>query len=342
MSHWPVPLLRDAHDGNQIWKLIMTNSPLINVAVLDDYQNVALKVADWSPLENRAEITVFNDHVADPAQVIERLKPFDVVCVMRERTPLTREIIERLPNLKLIASTGSGNASIDTDAAAERGVKVVHTGYSSTPTIEFTWAMILAMARHIPAENQSLREGGWQQMIGTELAGKTLGLLGLGHIGSAVGVIGRAFRMNVIAWSQNLTAERAESKGVQLVDRDTLFSASDFLSIHVRLSDRTRGLVGAEELARMKRTSRIVNTSRGPIVDTAALIAALKSGQIAGAAVDVYDTEPLQQTDPFRSLTNVLATPHIGYVAHELYQTFYGDTVRNIVEWLNQPQQPHA
>jgi phosphoglycerate dehydrogenase-like enzyme len=318
----------------------MSSSSLARVAILDDYQNVALDVADWSPLKNRVQITVFDDHVAETAQVIERLKPFDVLCVMRERTPLTRTIIENLPNLKLIASTGPGNASIDTAAAAERGVKVVHTGYSSTPTIEFTWAMILAMARNIPHENQSLREGGWQLRLGTELAGKTLGLLGLGHIGSAVGVIGRAFRMNVIAWSQNLTAERAESKGVQLVDRDTLFSASDFLSIHVRLSDRTRGLIGAAELARMKPTSRIINTSRGPIVDTAALLAALRRGQIAGAAIDVYETEPLALTDPLRSLDNVLATPHIGYVTREMYQTFYGDTVRNIVEWLDQTQQP--
>lgn len=308
----------------------------IRIAILDDYQKVALDVADWSALQDRAEITVFSDHVAQAEQIVERLKPFDVLCVMRERTPLTRAIIERLPNLKLIASTGPANASIDTDAAAERGVKVAHTGYSSTPTIEMTWAMILALARHLPLENRSVREGGWQRTLGTQLAGKTLGLLGLGHIGSAVGVIGRAFRMNVIAWSQNLTAERAESKGVQRVDKDTLFSASDFLSIHVRLSERTRGLVGAAELARMKRTSSIVNTSRGPVVDTAALIAALTSGQIAGAAIDVYDTEPLEPTHPLRTLENVLATPHIGYVTREMYETFYGDTVRNIVDWLDQ------
>src|SRR5579863_8901182 len=277
------------------WRMSpMSSRSHVRVAILDDYQNVALDVADWSPLKNRAEITVFNDHLAPAAQVIERLTPFDVLCVMRERTPLTREIIEQLPNLKLIASTGAGNASIDTDAAAERGIQVVHTGYSSTPTIEFAWAMILAMARNIPVENQSLREGGWQLTLGTQLAGKTLGLLGLGHIGSAVGVIGRAFRMNVIAWSQNLTAERAEWKGVQRVDKDTLFSSSDFLSIHLRLSERTRGLVGAAELARMKPTSRLVNTSRGPIVDAAALLAALEKRQIAGAAIDVYDTEPLE------------------------------------------------
>lgn len=321
----------------------MTRDSLIEIAILDDYQNVALELADWSTLNGRAKVTVFNDHVADTAQVVERLKPFDVLCVMRERTPLSRPILEQLPKLKLICSTGSANASIDTEAAAERGIAVRHTAYSSTPTIEFTWAMILAAARHIPAENHSLREGGWQRMLGTQLAGKTLGLLGLGHIGSAVGVIGQAFRMNVIAWSQNLTRERAESKGVQLVDKDTLFSTSDFLSIHLRLSDRTRGLVGAAELGKMKPTSQIVNTSRGPIVDAAALLAALNNRQIAGAAIDVYDTEPLALTDPLRSLDNVLATPHIGYVTREMYQTFYGDTVRNILSWLDPaPSSPQA
>ncbi|MEI5995867.1 D-2-hydroxyacid dehydrogenase family protein [Paraburkholderia bengalensis] len=317
----------------------MPSSSLIRIAILDDYQNVALDMADWSALKGRADITVFNDHIADTAQIIERLRPFDVVSVMRERTPLTREIIESLPNLKLIASTGAANASIDTEAAAQRNIKVAHTSYSSTPTIEFTWAMILGMARNIAIENQSLREGGWQRTLGTELAGKTLGLLGLGHIGSAVGVIGRAFRMNVIAWSQNLTAERAESKGVQLVDKDTLFSTSDFLSIHLRLSERTRGLVGAAELARMKPASRLINTSRGPIVDIGALRAALDNGQIAGAAIDVYDVEPLDAADPLRAQRNLLATPHIGYVTQEMYQTFYRDTVRNIVEWLDQTQQ---
>jgi phosphoglycerate dehydrogenase-like enzyme len=308
----------------------------VKVAILDDYQNVALSMADWSPLANLAEITVFNDHVADIGNLIQRLLPFDVICVMRERTPLPRAVIERLPNLKLIASTGPGNASIDQDAAAERGIEIRHTGYSSTPTIEFTWALILAMARNIPLENRSLRQGGWQVAVGEQLAGKTLGLLGLGHIGSAVGIIGRAFRMNVIAWSQNLTAERAAEKGVQLVSKDVLFSTADFLSIHVRLSERTKGLVGATELAQMKPTSRLINTSRGPIVDPAALLEALATGQIAGAALDVYDDEPLDNPHPLRELPNVLATPHIGYVSQELYRTFYGDTVRNIVQWLEE------
>jgi phosphoglycerate dehydrogenase-like enzyme len=308
----------------------------IKVAVLDDYQNVALSMADWSPLKDLADVTVFNDHVADIGSLIQRLQPFDVVCVMRERTPLSRVVIESLPNLKLIASTGPGNASIDQEAAAERGIEIRHTGYSSTPTIELTWALILAMARNIPLENQSVRQGGWQLSLGDELAGKTLGLLGLGHIGSAVGIIGRAFRMNVIAWSENLTEERAAEKGVQRVSKDGLFSTADFLSIHVRLSERTRGLVGATELTQMKPTSRLINTSRGAIVDNAALLRALTTGQIAGAALDVYDVEPLDNPHPLRELPNVLATPHIGYVSQELYRTFYGDTVRNIVQWLDE------
>ncbi|MFM0016479.1 D-2-hydroxyacid dehydrogenase family protein [Paraburkholderia sediminicola] len=308
----------------------------IKVAVLDDYQNVALSVADWSPLKNLADVTVFNDHVADIGSLIQRLQPFDVVCVMRERTPLSRVVIEGLPNLKLIASTGPGNVSIDQEAAAERGIEIRHTGYSSTPTIEMTWALILAMARNIPLENQSVRQGGWQLSLGEELAGKTLGLLGLGHIGSAVGIIGRAFRMNVIAWSENLTEERAAEKGVQRVSKDVLFSTADFLSIHVRFSERTRGLVGATELALMKPTSRLINTSRGAIVDNAALLRALTTGQIAGAALDVYDVEPLDNPHPLRDLPNVLATPHIGYVSKELYRTFYGDTVQNIVRWLDE------
>ncbi|MDR5823216.1 MULTISPECIES: D-2-hydroxyacid dehydrogenase family protein [unclassified Caballeronia] len=313
----------------------MSSSSRIKVAVLDDYQNLARSMADWSALEPRADITVFNDHIAEREALLERLQPFDVICAMRERTPFPRDIIEHLPNLKLIASTGSANASIDLEAAAKRGVEVRHTGYSSTPTIEFTWALILAMVRDISGENRSLKEGGWQIGLGTELAGKTLGLLGLGRVGSAVGVIGRAFRMNVIAWSQNLTAERAAEKGIERVDKDTLFKTSDVLSVHVRLSERTHHLVGAAELGQMKPTSRIVNTSRGPIIDNAALIDALKSKRLAGAAIDVYDQEPLAADDPLRSLPNLLATPHIGYVSEELYRTFYGDTVRNIVEWLD-------
>ena len=305
------------------------------IVVLDDYQNVALKMADWSALSQRAEITVFNDHVADPSALVERLMPFDVVCVMRERTPLPRNVIDRLPNLKLIASTGPGNASIDVAAAGDHGIAVVHTGYRSDPTIEFTWALILASARHIVTESNSVRSGGWQQTVGVDLRGKTLGVLGLGRVGSQVARVGSAFGMNLVAWSQNMTCEAARAAGATLVSRDQLFEQADILTIHLVLSSRTRGLVGAAELGRMKPTARLINTSRGPIVEEQALISVLKNKQIAGAAIDVFDIEPLPPSHPFRTLANVLATPHIGYVSHGLYKTFYEDTVSNIRRWLD-------
>jgi phosphoglycerate dehydrogenase-like enzyme len=305
------------------------------IAVLDDYQNVALDSADWSAIRQRADIAVFQNHLADPDAVIGRLLPFDIVCVMRERTPLPRIVIERLPNLKLIASTGPVNAAIDVAAAGDHGIAVVHTGYRSDPTIEFTWALILASARNIVTESNSVRVGGWQQTVGTDLRGKTLGILGLGRIGSQVARIGNAFGMSPVAWSQNLTPEASKAAGATLVSKDRLFEQADILTIHLVLSGRTRGLVGSSELGRMKPTARLINASRGPIVDEQALIGALKNRQIAGAAVDVFDIEPLPPSHPFRTLDNVLATPHIGYVSHGLYKTFYEDTVSNIRKWLD-------
>jgi phosphoglycerate dehydrogenase-like enzyme len=236
----------------------------MKVAILDDYQNVALEMADWSPVAGRAEITVFNDHVADPEALVERLLPFDVICVMRERTPLPREVIERLPQLKLIASTGRRNASIDMVAAEERGIRVTGTGYRSTSTIEMTWALILASARHIVRESNSVLDGGWQTSIDRELDGEVLGVLGLDNIGGQVARIGLAFGMRVIAWSQNMTPQIAEAAGATLVTKDELFRQADVVTIHLILSNRTRGLVGAAELALMKPTSRLINTSRGP------------------------------------------------------------------------------
>jgi phosphoglycerate dehydrogenase-like enzyme len=312
-----------------------TNPGLFKIAILDDYQNVARTMADWSILDGRAAITVFNDHLADADAVVARLQPFEIVCVMRERTPMTRDIIERLPNLRLIASTATVNASIDLAAAAERGVQLVHTGYSSAPTVELTWALILADARHLVVETTAVRGGGWQQSVGEDLNGRTLGLLGLGNIGSAVARIGKVFGMNLIAWSQNLTAERAAAVDAVLVPKEKLFQQADVITIHLVLSRRTRGLVGAPELRLMKRTARLVNTSRGPIVDEAALVDVLRKGEIAGAAIDVFDQEPLPSNHPFRQLPNVLATPHIGYVSRGLYQRFYQDTVENIREWLD-------
>jgi phosphoglycerate dehydrogenase-like enzyme len=306
-----------------------------NIAILDDYQNVARSLADWSRFDGRASVTVFSDHLADADAVVERLQPFDVVCIMRERTPLTRVIIERLPRLRLIASTGPRNASIDMKAAEERGILIVHTGYTSAPTIELTWALILAGARNLVTENASLRSGGWQRFVGDDMAGRTLGVLGVGNIGGAVAQIGKTFGMNVIAWSQNLTAERAAEEGAELVSKEELFKRADVVSVHLVLSGRTRGLVGAPELALMKPTARLVNTSRGPIVVEADLIAALEAHKIAGAAIDVFDQEPLPPDHPFRTLPNLLATPHIGYVSRGLYTRFYQDTVENIRRWLD-------
>jgi len=307
----------------------------MKIAILDDYQNVALKMADWSALSGRAEITVFNDHVRDPSALVERLLPFDVVCVMRERTPLPREVLQHLPRLKLIASTGSRNASIDMEAAKELGITVTATGYRSSPTIELTWALILASLCGIVHENNSIRNGGWQKSVGQDLSGKILGVMGLGNIGGQVARIGLAFGIKIISWSENLTPEIAEAAGARLVSKDELFRQADIVTIHLILSGRTKGLVGAAELALMKPTSRLINTSRGPIVDEPSLIKALRSHAIAGAAIDVFDEEPLAAEHPFRSMDNVLATPHIGYVTEGLYRTFYEDTVANITAWLN-------
>jgi phosphoglycerate dehydrogenase-like enzyme len=305
------------------------------IAVLDDYQSVALKMADWSAVTARAHVDVFSDHLADADLLAERLLPYDVICVMRERTPLRAALIERLPNLKLIASTGPRNASIDLKAAAARGISVVHTGYFGSPTVELAWALILAGARHIVAEAAAVRSGGWQHSIGDDLSGKTLGIIGLGNLGSQVAKIGLAFGMSVIAWSQNLTAEKCAAAGATLVSKEELLRQADIVSVHLVLSERTRGLIGAGELALMKRSARLVNTSRGPIVVEAALIAALNAGQIAGAAIDVYDVEPLPVDHPYRNLDNLLATPHIGYVSRGLYERFYRDTVSNIIAWLD-------
>jgi phosphoglycerate dehydrogenase-like enzyme len=254
---------------------------------------------------------------------------------MRERTPLAAQLIERLPNLKLIASTGPRNASIDLKAAAARGIGVVHTGYFGSPTVELTWALILASARNIVAEAAAVRSGGWQHTIGDDLSGKTLGLIGLGNIGSQVAKIGLAFGMRVLGWSQNLTAEKAGAVGAALASKEELLRHSDIVSVHLVLSDRSRGLIGAGELALMKQSARLVNTSRGPIVVESALVAALRAGQIAGAAIDVYDVEPLPADHPYRQMHNLLATPHIGYVSRGLYERFYRDTVSNIVAWLD-------
>jgi len=306
----------------------------IKVAVLDDYQDVALKFADWSSLEDRVNLTIYHDHLDLEAKLIERLQPFEVVCVMRERTPLTRSILEKLPNLKLIVSTGQRNASIVTKAAEELGITIKPTGYIDSGAPELTWALIIALARHIPQENSNMVTGRWQTTIGTDLKGKTIGIIGLGRVGSKIARYAKAFDMNVIAWSQNLTAEKAADAGALLVDKKSLFKEADFVTIHLVLSDRSTGIVNSEDFALMKPTAYFINISRGPLVDESALIQALQLRKIAGAALDVYNTEPLPLDHPFRKMDNVLTTPHIGYVTEKTYKLFYGDTVKALHEWL--------
>ena len=304
------------------------------VAVLDDYQGVALQMADWSSLDSRAEITVFQDHLSDPGDVAQRLAPFDVICAMRERTPISRDLLQHLPNLKLIVSTGSRNAAIDVQAAQERGVLVCNTGYLGHGAAELTWALILAAAKNLDAELNSVECGHWQVSVSRDLKGSTIGIVGLGNLGSVIARYARTFDMNVIAWSPNLTREKAQAEGAHLVSKEQLFREADIVTLHLILSDRSRGVVGAAQLKEMKSTAWLVNTSRGPLVDESALIDALSGNRIGGAALDVYDQEPLPPHHPFRHLKNVIATPHIGFVTHNTYRVFYRDTVENIAAWL--------
>ncbi|WP_371785864.1 D-2-hydroxyacid dehydrogenase family protein [Streptosporangium subroseum] len=300
----------------------------MKVAIIDDYQNVALSFADWDSLD--AEIEVFTEPFADADEVVKRLAGFDVLVAMRERTRFPAELLARLTALKLLVSTGARNAAIDVDAARKLGIVVSTTGSIGYPTAELTWALILAAARNLPAEVRSMRDGGWQVGVGTGLNGKTLGLLGLGRLGARVARIGQAFGMETVAWSQNLTPEKAAEHGVTAVPKEDLFALADVLSIHLVLGDRSRGLVGAAELAAMKPTAILVNTSRGPIVDEDALLDALRRKKIACAALDVYDTEPLPADHPLRALGNTVLTPHVGYVTREGYEIFYRDAVEDI------------
>ncbi|MFC9258051.1 D-2-hydroxyacid dehydrogenase family protein [Amycolatopsis thailandensis] len=300
----------------------------MKIAILDDYQEVALGFGDWDSLG--ADIEVFTKPFADPADVVAHLRDFEVVVAMRERTRFPAEVLDRLPALKLLVSTGHRNAAIDVAAARRNGVVVSSTGYIAAPAAEHTWALILAAARNVPVESKNMREGGWQTTVGTILSGKTLGLLGLGRLGAGAAKIGQAFGMETIAWSQNLTQEKADPHGVTAVSKDELFARADVLSIHLVLSRRTRGLVGAPELAAMKPSAMLVNTSRGPIVDEAALVDSLRRKEIAVAALDVYDVEPLPSEHPLRTLDNVVLTPHIGYVTREAYEIFYRDAVEDI------------
>ncbi len=307
----------------------------MRVAVLDDYFNAALRIADWTPLRGRGEIKVFTEHLGSEDNVAKTLADFEIIVGMRERTPFPATLIRRLPKLKLLVTTGARNRSFDTEAAQAQGVTVCHTGSTGSPTSELAVGLMIALMRDIPGQFSSMRQGGWQTHLGTGLAGKTLGLLGLGKVGGAVAPVGNAFNMKVIAWSQNLTAQRAaECKAVR-VEKDELFRQADVLSIHLILSDRTRGLVGARELAMMKPTAFLINTSRGPIVDETALLRTLKEKKIAGAALDVYGIEPLPPDHPIRKLDNVVLTPHLGYVAAENLAKMYQDAIEDVVAFLD-------
>jgi phosphoglycerate dehydrogenase-like enzyme len=306
----------------------------LRVALLDDYQGIALESADWSSLPADVAVEAFRDHITDEAALVARLEPFDVVMALRERTRFPRSLLEQLPNLKLLSTAGMRNAAIDIDAATELGILVCGTGGSSRATAELTWGLILALLRNIPREDRATREGRWQETVGIGLDGKTIGIVGLGNIGAQVAEVARAFHMRLVAWSQNLTEERAAACGAELVDKEKLLAQADLVTIHLQLSPRTRGLLGAQDLAQMRPSAYLVNSSRGPIVDEQALVDVLRRGAIAGAGLDVFDEEPLPPGHPFLSLPNVVLTPHLGYVTAETYRAFYGQTLENVQDFL--------
>lgn len=307
----------------------------IQIAVIDDWQNVASGVVDWSVLESMGQVHFLHDYPADNATMIKRLQGFEVICVMRERSPFDQALLQGLPNLKLLVTGGMRNAALDIAAAKALGITVCGTDSYKHAAPELTWALIMASTRNLLAEANSLRDGGWQVGLGGDLYGKTLGVLGLGSIGQKVARFAQVFGMRVIAWSENLTPERAAQSGVTWVSKQALFEQADILTVHLVLSDRSRGLVDAEALGWMKSGARLVNTARGPIVDESALVQALESGRLAGAALDVYAEEPLPLDHPFRRLPNVLATPHVGYVSEQNYRQFYAQMIEDIQAWTN-------
>jgi len=308
----------------------------LRCAILDDYLNVALKVADWSKISDRVEITVFNQPFANAEAAIGALKDFQIICAMRERTPFPRTMFAALPNLKLMITSGMRNAAIDMEAARDHGVVLCGTQWGRDPTAPLTMGLILELTRNIGRENARMHAGEpLQKFVGMEIEGRTLGVIGLGKLGTKVSKLAQAFGMNVIAWSPNLTPEKCGEVGVGYATKEELFATADIVTIHVVLGPRSRGLVGAADLARMKPTAILVNTSRGPIVDEAAMLAALQSGKLAHAALDVYDTEPLPADHPLRRLHNVTLSPHLGYVSEDVYRTFWGDCVENVEAWLD-------
>ena len=309
---------------------------MLKAAVLDDYQRVALKYADWSAIAKDVEVTVFDKPFASQAEAIKALQGFAIVAGMRERTPFPRAVIEALPTLKLLITTGAKNNSFDVKAAAERGVTVCGTGTAGNPTAGIAFGLMLELTRHIGFENARMKAGEpWQITIGQDLEGLTLGIVGLGKLGQRVATIGKAFGMKVIAWSQNLTPDKAKEAGVDYASREDLFAKSDFVSIHYQLSDRSRGLITAADLGRMKPTAYLINTARAPIVDQAALLKVLQEKKIAGAGLDVFDVEPLPLDHPYRKLDNVVLTPHLGYVSEQTYRKFFPDIVEDIRAFLD-------
>jgi len=309
---------------------------MVRAAILDDYQNVAMQFADWSSIAKDVEIKVFNKPFASQDEAIRALQGFAVVVGMRERTPFPRKVIEALPDLKLLITTGARNNSFDVTACAERGVTVCGTGATGSPTTGIAFGLMLELTRRIGFENARLKAGApWQVTIGRDLEGLTLGILGLGKLGQRSAAVGKAFGMKTIAWSQNLTEDKAKTAGADYVSKDDLFRNSDFVTIHIVLSDRSRGLIGAKELGSMKKTAYLINTSRGPIVDEKALIAALQNKAIAGAGLDVFDVEPLPPDHPFRKMDNVVITPHLGYVSEQNYRKYFPDAVEDIRAWLD-------
>lgn len=306
-------------------------------AILDDYQNVALKYADWSKVTGDVEVKVFNEPFKSADEVVRALQGFQIVAMMRERTAFPRKTIEALPDLKLLITTGAANKSIDVAAATERGIAVAGTGTFGNPTTGVTFGLILELTRRIGFENARMKAGApWQVTIGQDIEGMTLGVIGLGKLGRRVSNVAKAFGMKVIAWSPNLTAEKCKEAGVDFAgSKEDLLRNADIVTIHVQLGDRSRGLLGEKDIALMKPTAYLVNTSRGPIVDEKALIAALKAGRIAGAGIDVFDVEPLPADHPFRKLDNVVLTPHLGYVSMQNYQIYFPDIVANIRNFLD-------
>lgn len=308
----------------------------LRCAVLDDYQNVALKLADWSRVAGDAEVKVFNESLGDTGQVAKALAGYAIVCLMRERTLFPRALFEKLPDLKLLVTTGMRNAAIDMAAAKDRGVLVCGTESAGHPTAELAVGLMIDLARKISFEDARMKAGEkWQATIGTDLNGKTLGILGLGKLGSRVAKVANAFGMKILAWSQNLTPDRCKEAGATYATKDDLLKQSDFITIHLVLSARSRGLIGENEIKLMKPSAFLINTSRGPIIDEAALVAALKAKTIAGAGLDVYDTEPLPTEHPLRKLPNVVLTPHLGYVTEGNYRTFYSQTVEAIRAFID-------